>query len=39
MKFMSNKRDVLNLCGQINKTQENAMAGTEENTLVLESQT
>ena len=26
---------MLNLCGQINKTQENAMAGTEENSLVL----
>ena len=29
------KRRALNLCGQINKTQENAMAGTEKSTLIL----
>ena len=34
-KFMSNTKYVLNLCGQKNKTQEDAMAGTDENTLVL----
>ena len=29
------KRHVLSLCGQINKTQQNATAGTEKSTLVL----